>query len=77
MSNLTFVSKLLERVVCNQMTDFLEANDALPVTQSAYRRFDSTESALVKVYSDLCMAGGHTEPGARFTSGAIGSERSI
>ena len=38
-SSLTFVSKLLERVVCNQMTDFLEANDALPVTQSAYRRF--------------------------------------
>ena len=38
------------------MTDFLEANDALPVTQIAYRRFHSTESALLKVYSDLCMA---------------------
>ena len=40
------------------MTDFLQANDALPVTQSAYRKFHSTESALLKLYSDLCLAPG-------------------
>ena len=34
---------------------FLNANDALPVTQSAYRKFHSTESALLKVYSDLYL----------------------
>ena len=28
-SNLTFISKLLERVVCSQMSNFLEENDAL------------------------------------------------
>ena len=38
------------------MTDFLKANDSVPVMQSAYRRFHTTESALIKVYSDLCMA---------------------
>ena len=38
------------------MTTFLEVNDALPVTQSVYRKFHSTESALLKVYLDLCLA---------------------
>ena len=55
-SNLKFISKLLERVVCSQMSNFLEENDALPSTQSAYKRYHSTESALLKVYSDLCMS---------------------
>ena len=49
--NLTFVS-----LVWLQLAAFLEANDALPVTQSAYRKFHSTESALLKVYPDLCLA---------------------
>ena len=55
-SNLTFISKLLERVVCSQMSNFLKENDALPSTQSAYRRYHSTESALLEVFSYLCMA---------------------
>ena len=57
-SNLTFVSKLFEQVVLLQLTAFLEANDAIHVIQSAYRKFHSTESALSKVYSDLCLARG-------------------
>ena len=55
-SNLTFVFKLLERLVSLQLTAFLEASGALPLTQSAYRKFHSTESALLKIYSDLCLA---------------------
>ena len=39
-----------------QLTAFLEANNALHVIQSAYRKFHSTESTLLKVYSDLCLA---------------------
>ena len=54
--NLTFISKLLERVVCSQMSNFLEENDSLPSTQSAYGRYHFAESPLLKVYSDLCMA---------------------
>ena len=38
------------------MSNFLEENDALSFTQSAYRGYHYTESALLKVYSDLCMA---------------------
>ena len=55
-SNLTFLSKLLERAVCEQLTEFLDATNDLPLLQSAHRKFHSTESALLRVYSDLCMA---------------------
>ena len=55
-SNLTFLSKLLERAVCRQLTDFLDATNVLPSMQCANRKFHSTETALLKVYSDLCMA---------------------
>ena len=55
-SNLTFVSKLLEHIVCTQLKVHLESNSAFPEHQSAYRKFHSTESVLLKVYADLNMA---------------------
>ena len=55
-SNLSFLSKLLERIVFQQLNNFLDTTAALPSTQSAYRRGFSTESALLKVFSDLCDA---------------------
>ena len=53
MSNLSFLSKLLERTVQIRLQAFLDNSDMLPATQSAYRQFHSTESAVLKVYSDL------------------------
>ena len=38
------------------LAEFLDATNAPPSIQSAYRLFRSTETALLKVYSDLCMA---------------------
>ena len=38
-SNLSFVFQLLERVISPQLTAFLEASNAHPVTQCAYRKF--------------------------------------
>ena len=38
--------------VCRQQTEFLDANNTIPSTQSAHRKFHSTESAL---YSDIHM----------------------
>ena len=52
-SNLPFLSKLLERVVQHRLQEFLDSNDMMPSTQSAYRQFDSTETA---VYSNLLIA---------------------
>jgi len=43
-SNLAFLSKLLERVVQCRLQAFLDSNDMMPPVQSAYRRFHSTES---------------------------------
>jgi hypothetical protein len=55
-SNLSFISKLIEKIVSTQLTGYLESNHLLPIAQSAYRRFHSTETALLKVFSDLSKA---------------------
>ncbi len=55
-SNLTFISKLLERAVSKQIMDYLENNSLLPTCQSAYRVAHSTETALLKIFSDLTLA---------------------
>ena len=55
-SNLPFISKLLERVIASQLTLYLNDNHLLPDCQSAYRTLFSTESALLKVTSDISMA---------------------
>lgn len=51
-SNLSFVSKLLERSANDQLNNHLNANGLLPVEQSAYRQYHSTETAMLKVLSD-------------------------
>ena len=53
---MTFVSKLLERCAYEQMVDYLQLHQLLPEEQSAYRRFHSTETAMLKVLSDAYVA---------------------
>ena len=55
-SNLTFISKLLERIVLNQLNVCLQQFNLLPGLQSAYRRCHSTETAMLKVLSDAFLA---------------------
>jgi len=45
-SNLTFLSKIVERVVTKQFTSHAALNGLFPERQSAYRQFHSTESAV-------------------------------
>ena len=55
-SNLSFLSKLLEKAVSSQVTAYLETNEMLPSHQSAYRAHHSTKTFLVRIYSDLVAA---------------------
>jgi hypothetical protein len=55
-SNITFVSKILEKVVVKQLVTHMTDNDMYDHLQSAYRAGHSTESALVKVKSDIDTA---------------------
>jgi hypothetical protein len=55
-SNLPFVSKVLERAVNERMSQHLQSNGLLPENQSAYRRSHSTGTALLKVTSDALIA---------------------
>src|SRR5260221_8467548 len=55
-SNLQFISKILECVVNQQLLSHLQTSGLLPEHQSAYRRCHSTETALLKVTSDALLA---------------------
>ena len=55
-SNLTVLSKLLERLVAKQLLDYLTTSRLLPDLQSAYRAYHSTEKAVLKVLSDILLA---------------------
>ena len=54
-SNLSFLSKLIERAVAKQLKNHLKDNKLLDNFQSAYREGHSTETALVRVQSDILM----------------------
>ena len=55
-SNLSFLSKDTEKIVLSQLSTYLNANKLFPVSQSAYRPGNSTETALLKLMNDVLHA---------------------
>jgi len=52
-SNLNFLSKVLERLVSSRLKNYLSAEGLAAKFQSAYREFHSTETALLRVHNDI------------------------
>ncbi|KAK3524687.1 hypothetical protein QTP86_000656 [Hemibagrus guttatus] len=50
-SLLSFLSKILERVVCNQLSDYLMQNNLHDPNQSSFKAAHSTETALFSLYT--------------------------
>ena len=55
-SNLTFISKILEKIVANRPHAHIQNNHLSNPLQSAYRKHNSTESALLKVHNDIIIS---------------------
>ena len=55
-SNLSFVSKVIEKVIAARLLDHMKENGLMDPYQSAYRKGHSTETALVRVHNDIVSA---------------------
>ena len=51
-----FLSKVVEKCVAKQVTDYLDANGLNVLYQSAFRKLHSTETVLIRVHNDIAIA---------------------
>ena len=52
-SNLSFLSKILEKVVASRLNSHINSSHISNHYQSAYRKLHSTETALLKTHNDI------------------------
>ena len=55
-SNLSFVSKVLERVVASRLREHQDSCFLRELFQSAYIKNHSVETALARIHNDRCMS---------------------
>ena len=55
-ANMKFVSKVIEKAASCQVTTHVDDNNLGEIHQSSYKRFHSTESALLKVKNDILQS---------------------
>ena len=53
MSNLSFLSKILEKIVAKRLNARIEEQLLSNHVQSAYKHFNSTETAIIKIHNDI------------------------
>ncbi|KAK3553288.1 hypothetical protein QTP86_032762, partial [Hemibagrus guttatus] len=71
-SLLSFLSKILERVVCNQLSDYLMQNNLHDPNQSGFKAAHSTETGLLAVTEKL-----HAARSAKLSSSSSSSSSSL
>ncbi len=54
-ANLSYFSKILEKVVAKRLRDYMTKNGLHETLQSAYKTAHSTESALIRIQNDILM----------------------
>ena len=54
--NITFVAKITERFVAQQLQHFMEENRIYGIYHSAYRAHHSAETALVRIHNDIAQS---------------------
>ena len=54
-SNLSFIPKLIEKVVARQLNELISHEGLLNVNQSAYKSSNFTETALLKIQNDIAL----------------------
>ena len=55
-SNLSYISKLIEKAVARQINEYIAHEGIFNENQSAYRVFHSTETALLKIQNDIATS---------------------
>ena len=55
-SNLEMVSKLIEKVISSRLIGYQDENNLQELFQSAYKRYHSCETALLRVQNDILYA---------------------
>jgi hypothetical protein len=58
-SNLSFLSKVVEKLISMQLLTYLNGNGLLPDHQSGFRAGHSTETVLIRLFSDIFSAMDH------------------
>ena len=54
-SNLPFIAKIMEKVVSTRIDEYLSLNNLHDIDQTAYKKFNSTETALTAIQNDILI----------------------
>src|SRR6218665_1722960 len=60
-ANVSFISKVVEKIIAYQLLPYLEANNLIPAIQPGFRKGHSAETLLLRLLSDIYGAIDHSQ----------------